>query len=930
MKIKFLIIILLIPFCTVLGNNNIGDKVIIARFVTSPPQDFSQQNEKSSYFSEEIAKSIMGALNRPYELTPIKINSDIYKNDNYLYETLSNCDVAMTVVLPENKKSDLYYSIPYSTINYDVLVRDTMHFNDFSDFNNKTIIIKRNSSVQKKIEKLENEQFKNILYVNTVDIGIKLLAEGTGDYLICDEVSSRQLSKLKINNNIASYKSSIPPLKVVFVSKDEALINDINNALGVLNSKNTYSIIYNKMYGPKEQKGTQWYIYSIILSVLAILTVLVFIIFILRKLVRKATRESKEAFNKIRELNHSISLLIQNSKVDIYIYDINEMILYTLEDDNYRKKQITEDELIKYIHNEDKNTYYKEYQDFIDGKLEFMIAHLRIFNKMENKFFFYEYVLKPLKKDYSGKVERFMFSRKNETEKQERLQEQDELIQSFNLALKAAKLGRWEYNINTSEIKIINNTLNEIHLSKDEFVNFIIPADRKKFNDYLVKTIFLKEKETIIVRFISQNINQNIICEISSLIKYDSHHNPIVLFGIINDLSDIKFIQDKVFELQYNMQIALDSGELSIWRYDKINNDFTILHGTNLNEGHMSHDEYNKFIHPDDRHYLLDGIEEVLNRKTDKTTVKFRMNIQGTGKWRWYSCSMIAMPSEDEKRYIIGTRKDITKEVEDKDKLEEMNKELELSYKKIESNQEYLRTILDKLPIPIFIKDPLSQKHIYINEEANKSYFVTPKFRPEDVLIKEQSDYCKSVDEQIVKTGEEYSAYENLHLLNGRIINTFVKKILIEYNGEKQILVVRSDLSRRHRSLLSKNIFSSNLHILKAYTWSYTTKDYIINFGETFMLDQRSIHDINTLDKFMSLIHPDDRESCKKNINDYLKKGKGEYSMTYRMDLTQKGVYEWWESKSIVETIRDANETYLLIYGVEINVNDKKSILINN
>ena len=198
------------------------------------------------------------------------------------------------------------------------------------------------------------------------------------------------------------------------------------------------------MYEPKEQKGTQWYIYSIILSVLAILTVLVFIIFILRKLVRKATRESKEAFNKIRELNHSISLLIQNSKVDIYIYDINEMILYTLEGDNYRKKQITEDELIKYIHNEDKNTYYKEYQDFIEGKLEFMIAHLRIFNKMENKFFFYEYVLKPLKKDYSGKVERFMFSRKNETEKQERLQEQDELIQRFNLAFKDAKLDRWE------------------------------------------------------------------------------------------------------------------------------------------------------------------------------------------------------------------------------------------------------------------------------------------------------------------------------------------------------------------------------------------------------------------------------------------------------------------------------------------------------
>ena len=83
MKIKFLIIILLIPFCTVLGNNNIGDKVIIARFVTSPPQDFSQQNEKSIYFSEYLAKILLGALNRPYDLTPIKINIDMETNDNY-------------------------------------------------------------------------------------------------------------------------------------------------------------------------------------------------------------------------------------------------------------------------------------------------------------------------------------------------------------------------------------------------------------------------------------------------------------------------------------------------------------------------------------------------------------------------------------------------------------------------------------------------------------------------------------------------------------------------------------------------------------------------------------------------------------------------------------------------------------------------------
>ena len=44
------------------------------------------------------------------------------------------------------------------------------------------------------------------------------------------------------------------------------------------------------------------------------------------------------------------------------------------------------------------------------------------------------------------------------------------------------------------------------------------------------------------------------------------------------------------------------------------------------------------------------------------------------------------------------------------------------------------------------------------------------------------------------------------------------------------------------------------------------------------------------------------------------------------MDLLEKGVYEWWESKSVVETIHDNIGTYILVYGVEININDKVMI----
>ena len=70
-------------------------------------------------------------------------------------------------------------------------------------------------------------------------------------------------------------------------------------------------------------------------------------------------------------------------------------------------------------------------------------------------------------------------------------------------------------------------------------------------------------------------------------------------------------------------------------------------------------------------------------------------------------------------------------------------------------------------------------------------------------------------------------------------------------------------------------------------------------------------------------MHPDDREACRERIKSYIKAGSGEFTHRYRMDLLNKGKYEWWESRSVVETINNELGTYIFVYGVEININDK-------
>ena len=170
-----------------------------------------------------------------------------------------------------------------------------------------------------------------------------MLSEGSGDFLICDEITSQKLSKIKLENNIATYPSNLPPLEIVFAAKDENLINEINNALGKLETKNTYELLYNKWYGVKEAKSASWYVYTIIAIIAAIIILLLFIIYILKKMVHKATLESKSSYNKILELNQSINFLIKNSNVEIFIYDDQEMMLYSLEGEDYIKKSLLED-----------------------------------------------------------------------------------------------------------------------------------------------------------------------------------------------------------------------------------------------------------------------------------------------------------------------------------------------------------------------------------------------------------------------------------------------------------------------------------------------------------------------------------------------------------------------------------------------------------
>ncbi len=916
MKTKLLIILIYLfsPIIYISGADKLNDKITVNNLIESTPYLHQDENSYLIAFSKDVTRALMDVIELPFSIESNKIENNEDEDELNKYN--------LWIISNYSNINDITTSLPFLKINYDILTTDTMHYHDYSDLKDKKIILKRTPFASNVIDPLGENYFKHIIYTNNAYSGIKLLTEGYGDYFIADEILSKNISDEKSKYNIVTYKSELPPFELYYASTDENLIKSINRGLGKLHSDKTFDYIYDKWFGIEKTKSKTWYIYLSLILIISILILVWIVIYIYKKLLRKAINKNKKAYNKIYELNQSLNLLARSSHLEIFMFDIHEQMLYYLEKGEFTKKPLREDQLLEDIHPEDIKKYQNDYLRFLENDIDIMTASLRVYNKKQKKYNYYEYVLKPLKKDFTGKTYRFIFSRKNETRNQEKIKKQKDIIKSLNLALRSASLIRWQYNIKKNTLKFINSNYIVTEMSESDFYENICLEDRNKFSEYLIKASMYNEVENIIIRIKMFNSEEYKPFEISSLIKYDNEFNPIEVYGIMKDLSEMKFYQDKIYELKNNIEIAIVAGNMSVWNYDRIEETFIILNGPGINGGKMTKEEYLSFSHPEDKNILFGAMQDIFDKKIDKTTVEFRLNINDTG-WKWYSCSLSSIPTDQSNRYVTGTRKDITQEIEDKLLLEKTNIELKRSNELHFKNKMLLELILNQLPIPIYIKDPINGTLRYINEEAKKLFNITIESPDFDFLIEDYAVTCREIDKMILESGDNYIANELLYLKSGEVKNTFVKKIIIEINDEKRLLVVRTDLSQQYKYQIKSDILLKTLSSLNIYVWNYNTKTNIINFGDICLNTNRDLKAYDGLSSFLNLIHPDDKGAISEMIAEYLQKGTGEYNFIYRMDILEDGKYEWWESKSVVETKFDDGEEYIFISGVEMNINDK-------
>lgn len=146
-----------------------------------------------------------------------------------------------------------------------------------------------------------------------------------------------------------------------------------------------------------------------------------------------------------------------------------------------------------------------------------------------------------------------------------------------------------------------------------------------------------------------------------------------------------------------------------------------------------------------------------------------------------------------------------------------------------------------------------------------------------------------------------------IHIKNKRLIQKIKKKV----EEEKKL---KADLK----------LLALALPSLNTITWSYNGAKNKFMYGDSFEINGEKSNKIDSFEKVLEFIHPDDKDRIVTFLTDFIKKDSGDFSLVYRGNYQGRGKFSWWECRGILETRENKNGQYKFLYGMDINIDKFK------
>jgi PAS domain S-box-containing protein len=225
---------------------------------------------------------------------------------------------------------------------------------------------------------------------------------------------------------------------------------------------------------------------------------------------------------------------------------------------------------------------------------------------------------------------------------EEKLRQSEEQLR---LALDAARMGNWNWNLQTGEITRSNNlellfgwTPNTCDSTYESFLAILHPEDRARVQQADQCAIETGEDRDIEFRILLPDGSIRWI-QSKSKVFYDEMGSPVRMIGISLDISDRKFAEEELRRSEEQLRLALDAARMGFWNCNlqtgiiTWSNNLEQLFGLAPNTFDGKFETFLAMVHPQDRERIDQATEHSIESR-QRSDIEFRIVLpDGTIRW---------------------------------------------------------------------------------------------------------------------------------------------------------------------------------------------------------------------------------------------------------------------------------------------------------
>ena len=388
----------------------------------------------------------------------------------------------------------------------------------------------------------------------------------------------------------------------------------------------------------------------------------------------------KEQKAELSELHRHLTLALDAGRVSIWKYDIKDRNFTSILGLSLIGDNLSYNEIVDSIHPDDLCMASNLFERLISGKQEYGKYIIRLYNKESEDYKYLENEVS-VYKDSFGNAEYIIGSLRDVTEKCLEKKKIDHTRKSFDIAMEAANMLAWDYDLFTKKYRILyGKRLLEKHLGIREDRTNSHPEDLEKYNALLQQLVKGEIEQGSIEMRIKDDGDDTYYTFEHTISSVRNTEGKIVgLIGSMYNITEQRKREDELKKSREDLNLALEAGNVAAWTYDVDKKMFSTLQGNALAGKGISIEENQLMIHPDDIAMQNKVFASLISGENHQANAIFRYKDTGVeGVYRYYESRMLSKKENGRVTAITGTQKDITDSYRYQRELEEQQKKTNL------------------------------------------------------------------------------------------------------------------------------------------------------------------------------------------------------------------------------------------------------------